>query len=148
LRTLGFVRGVTHTEFIKSRADGKFYFLETAARVGGAHITDLVEAESGINLWEEWARIEIRQGKWEYTVPPTRNLYAGLLVSLARQEKPDTSHYTDPEIVWRAIEKPHHVGLIFASSNYARIIELMDTYEERIRHDFQAVLPPPKEATA
>ena len=60
---LGGVRGVTHGEFLKSNADGKFYFLEIAARVGGAYIADVVEAASGINLWREWARLEIGAGK-------------------------------------------------------------------------------------
>lgn len=142
LSTLGMVRGVTHTEFIRGRDDGRFYFLETAARVGGAHIADLVEAESGLNLWEEWAKLEMRQGKWPYELPKVREDCAGLVVSLAREASPDTSRYTDPEIVWRLTEKSHHVGLIFRSPSYARIEELMDTYEERIRRDFQAVLPP------
>src|SRR5581483_2035873 len=31
--------GVTHMEFIKAAADGRFYFLEVAARVGGAYIS-------------------------------------------------------------------------------------------------------------
>ncbi len=142
LSTLGMVRGVTHTEFIRGRDDGRFYFLETAARVGGAHIADLVEAESGLNLWEEWAKLEMRQGKWPYELPRTRADYAGLVVSLAREARPDTSRYTEPEIVWRLTEKSHHVGLIFRSPSYARVEELMDTYEARIRLDFQAVLPP------
>ncbi|MBI3732248.1 MAG: ATP-grasp domain-containing protein, partial [Chloroflexi bacterium] len=32
---LGMVRGVNHAEYIKAQADGRFYFLEIAARVGG-----------------------------------------------------------------------------------------------------------------
>jgi biotin carboxylase len=59
VRSLGLARGVTHTEFIKSGADGQFYFLETAARVGGANIAETIEAATGVNLWAEWARIEI-----------------------------------------------------------------------------------------
>lgn len=51
LEALGLVSVVTHTEFIKSQADGEFYFLETAARVGGAHIAVVVEFASGINPW-------------------------------------------------------------------------------------------------
>ena len=39
--------------------DGDWYFLETSARVGGAYIVDVVEAATGVNLWREWARIEI-----------------------------------------------------------------------------------------
>ncbi|HKR01318.1 MAG TPA: hypothetical protein VJT09_11630, partial [Pyrinomonadaceae bacterium] len=42
LKTKGLVRGVSHTEFIKGRDDGRFYFLETAARVGGANIVELI----------------------------------------------------------------------------------------------------------
>ena len=44
------------------RPDGTFVFLETSARVGGAHIADLVEAATGVNLWVEWARIETAGG--------------------------------------------------------------------------------------
>jgi len=42
MQTLGLVRGVTHTEFIKGYEDGRFYFLETASRVGGANIAEVV----------------------------------------------------------------------------------------------------------
>jgi biotin carboxylase len=51
LEALGFVRGATHAEFIKGQEDGQFYFLECAARVGGANIVELVEASTGLNLW-------------------------------------------------------------------------------------------------
>src|ERR1051325_5194454 len=63
VRALGLERGATHAEFIKSDADGKFYFLEIAARVGGAYISDVLEAASGVNLWREWARLEIADGR-------------------------------------------------------------------------------------
>ncbi|HEX6718899.1 MAG TPA: ATP-grasp domain-containing protein, partial [Pyrinomonadaceae bacterium] len=63
VRALGLERGATHAEFIKSEADGEFYFLEIAARVGGAYIADVLEAASGVNLWREWARLEIVDGK-------------------------------------------------------------------------------------
>jgi biotin carboxylase len=59
LQAFGLVRGVSHTEFIRAHEDGRWYFLETSARVGGAFIVDLVEAASGLNLWREWARLEI-----------------------------------------------------------------------------------------
>ena len=63
ISALGLERGATHAEFIKSDADGKFYFLEIAARVGGAYIAEVLEAASGVNLWREWARLEIADGK-------------------------------------------------------------------------------------
>jgi hypothetical protein len=140
LATMKIVRGVSHTEFIKSRADGRFYFLETAARVGGANIVELVEAATGINLWAEWAKIEIGRGRREYTLPPVRADYAGLIVSLARQEWPDTSAYDDPEIVWR-LDKASHAGLIVRSGDPARIEQLLNDYARRFTTDFFATLP-------
>jgi biotin carboxylase len=95
IESLGLVRGVTHAEFLKAHADGKFYFLEIAARVGGAYIADVIEAATGINLWREWARLEVGAGKQPYQVPATRRDYAGVILSLARQERPDTSPYDD-----------------------------------------------------
>src|SRR4029079_4396702 len=101
IRALGLERGATHAEFIKSDADGKFYFLEIAARVGGAYIAEVLEAASGINLWREWARLEIADGKGRAKVTPTRKEYAGIILSLAKQEGPDTSGYSDDEITHR-----------------------------------------------
>jgi biotin carboxylase len=142
LRAMRLPHGVSHTEFIKGRDDGKFYFLETSARVGGANIVELIEAATGINLWAEWAKIEIAGGKpGAYRVPPAREDYAGLLVSLARQEYPDTSSYDDPEIVWR-MNKHAHVGLILKSHDPARIEHLLDDYSKRFYRDFHAVHPP------
>ncbi len=137
---MGLLRGVSHTEFIKGD-DGKLYFLETAARVGGAHIADLVEAASGLNLWAEWAKIEIAGGKLPYTPPPPRDDYAALLVSLAKQEYPDISAYADPEIVWR-MQKRHHVGLVVKSARRERVAELLAKYVERVKKDFATVAPP------
>jgi biotin carboxylase len=145
---LGLLRGVLHTEFIRSNEDGRFYFLETAARVGGAHIVELVEAATGINLWREWARLEIADARREsYAPPDPGSLYGGVLISLAKQEWPDTSAYDDPEIVWR-LRRRHHVGLIVASSDPRRISTLLDEYMRRFYDDFHAVLPPSTTATA
>jgi biotin carboxylase len=147
LKAFGMVHGVSHSEFIKGH-DGKLYFLETSARVGGAHIADLVEAATGINLWGEWAKVEIAGGKKPYAVTPTRNDYAGLLISLARQEWPDTSAYTDPEIVWRMNDKPHHVGMIVRSPESKRVEQLIHEYVQRFHHDFFASAPPKDKPTA
>lgn len=71
-----------------------------------------------------------------------RNDSAGLLLCLARQEHPDLSAYTDPEVVWRMNHKPHHAGLIVASPDPARVEELMEDYRQRFERDFLAVAPP------
>jgi biotin carboxylase len=144
LDAFGLRRGVSHTEFIRG-CDGQIYFLETSARVGGAFIADVVEAATGVNLWREWAKIEIAGEHGDYTPPAPRSLAAGIILSLARQEQPDTSGYRDPEIVKR-IRKSHHAGLIVASPDAPRVQQLLDSYLPRFYQDFHATAPPPERA--
>ena len=139
LDSFGMRRGVSHTEFIRS-VDGDWYFLETSARVGGAYIVDVIEAATGVNLWREWARVEIASDSGAYQVPPSRSEHAGIVLSLARQENPDTSGYTAPEIVQR-IRKKHHAGLIVASPRPERVAELLDEHVRRFYADVHASAP-------
>ena len=139
---LGLVRGVTHTEFLKAHAGSHFYFLEIAARVGGAYISDVIETATGINLWREWARLDVGAGRQPYELPPLREDHAGVIVSLARQEEPDTSAYNDPEIIQR-ITKYHHAGFVLKSPSSQRIQELLDSYAQRFQTDFLARQPVP-----
>lgn len=142
IAAMGLERGVTHAEFIRSEEDGQYYFLEIAARVGGAGIDRLVEYATNVNPWAEWARTVVADVRGEpYVLPELRSDYAGLVVSLARQEWPDTSGYNDPELVWR-LHKKHHVGFIVASWDYARVQELVSSYAGRVAVDFSATAPP------
>jgi biotin carboxylase len=146
LESFGLLRGVSHTEFIRGRNDGQLYFLETSARVGGAYIVDVVEAATGVNLWREWAKIEIAGEHGSYTPPPLRGEYAGIVLSLARQEEPDLSAYNDPEVVTR-VRKRHHAGLIVSSPDEHRVRDLCESYAARFYQDFHASAPPPQRAT-
>jgi len=142
LKAMGLVRGATHSEYIKSQADGRLYFLENAARVGGANIAECVDYASGVNLWREWARIEISNLRGEkYKLPQTHLGYSGIINCLARQEWPDISEYNDPEVVWR-MNKKYHAGLIVSSPDAARVESLLNSYAERFARDFLAVMPP------
>ena len=147
ISALGLLRGVSHAEFIRAHSDGEFYFLECAARVGGAYINEMVEAATGINLWREWARIEVAGEGGSYKFPLAREDYAGVILSLARQENPDTSAYRDPEVFLR-IKKHHHAGLVLKSSDPSRIPELLEKYAARFAADFMAVEPPRDKPTA
>jgi biotin carboxylase len=147
IRGLGLVRGVTHAEFLRANADGRIYFLEIAARVGGAYISDVIEQATGINLWREWARLEVAAGRLPYQLPQERQDYAGVIVCLARQQEPDTSAYTDPEIVER-INKYHHAGFVLKSHSNERIEELLRSYAQRFATDFLAREPVPEKPTA
>jgi biotin carboxylase len=141
LKALGMENGVTHAEFIQG-ADGQFYFLEIAARVGGAFVSDLIEVATGVNLWREWGHLMVANLKGEKYKPPKPSQdYAGLAVTLSHQEYPDTSAYNDPEIVWRGT-KPYHASLIVKSSDPARVEGLLEGYARRFAEDFLHVHAP------
>jgi biotin carboxylase len=147
IAALGLVRGVAHAEFIQAHADGQLYFLECAARVGGAYINEMVEAATGLNLWREWARVEVAGGDGSYKLPALREDYAGVILSLAKQEDPDTSAYNDPEIFLR-IKKHHHAGLVLKSTDPLKIPTLLERYAQRFAEDFLAVEPPKEKPTS
>lgn len=140
LEGFGLGQGASHTEFMKAHADGHYYFIETSARVGGANTADMVEAARGVNLWVEWAKLELARNGGEYQLPPLKERYGGVVISLARQEHPETSGFTDPEIVVR-IDLKYHIGFVLAADTPDRIRQLMDDYMARIARDYCAVLP-------
>ncbi|HSI89311.1 MAG TPA: ATP-grasp domain-containing protein [Pyrinomonadaceae bacterium] len=139
LKAFDYERGVTHAEFLRG-SDGRYYLLEVACRVGGAYIANVLEHACGFNLWREWARVAMADDASPYTGPKTRKQYAGVALALAKTDTPDTSHYTDPEIVYR-VNKPQHVGLIFHSPDRKRVAELQEFYSRKIEEDFLAVAP-------
>lgn len=59
LAKLGLVRGVARSKFIRSHATDEFYFLETSASVGDASTVQKIEQAHDLNLWVEWARLEV-----------------------------------------------------------------------------------------
>ncbi len=133
-------RGVTHAEFLQSDATGEFYLIEVACRVGGAYIANVLEHACNFNLWREWAKLEIATDERPYKLPKLRKEFAGITLALANSDEPDTSHYTDEEIVYK-VNKSRHVGFIFQSKMEGRIDELLTTYTERITNDFLTIAP-------
>ncbi|MDX1476730.1 MAG: ATPase [Saprospiraceae bacterium] len=139
LAAFGMRHGASHSEYIVS--DGQVYFLETSARVGGAHLADMVQAASGINLWREWARVEhaLQIGQ-PYTLPEVTSDHAGIIASLSRQERVDYSQYQEPEIWW-TMPKKHHVGFIFRHAERQRILQLLEHYAGIVNRDYHAAVP-------
>jgi hypothetical protein len=139
LKAFGMQHGANHTEFIKCNDDGKIYFLETASRVGGAHLAEMVEAASGVNLWIEWAKIEnaLVKGK-EYELPTIKKGFAGIVLTLSKFEHPDLSGFNDGEVCFR-VPLEHHAGLVVKSDKHARVRQLLDNYAERLILDFATV---------
>jgi hypothetical protein len=77
----------------------------------------------------------------KYKLPEVRKDYTGIIVSLTRQQWPDTSQFKDPEIAWRMTDNEYHVGLIVQSTKRARVIDLLNDYVERVQRDYHASAP-------
>lgn len=148
LKNFGLKNGATHTEFIRGNEDGKWYFLETSSRVGGAHIPDLVEASTGINLWREWARIE---NAWlkntSYDLAKPTELYAGLIICLSRDKTPDFKEFEAPQ-VYKYLPMDYHVGLVYQSDNANEIQELLDDAARKINDHHISIMPPKSKPTS
>ena len=136
IKGFGLKHGASHAEFIKCDEDGKIYFLETASRVGGAHLAEMVHAASDINLWKEWAAIEDALAKEKsYDVPKIKKEFAGIVLTLSKFQNPDLSEFNDEEICFR-VPLDYHAGLIVKSDKHARVRVLLDVYAERLINDF------------
>ncbi len=144
MKAFGLKNGASHTEFIKSREDGEIYFLETASRVGGAHLAEMVEAATDINLWAEWAKIEDATVKnRKYELPKVAKNYAGIVLTLSKYEHPDLSSFDDPEVCFR-VPLEYHAGLIVKSPKQERIMQLLDHYAERFATEYSATAEAPE----
>jgi hypothetical protein len=72
LSSMRMARGVTHTEFLRSNATRDFYFMRTSASVDDSCIADMMAETHGLNLWVEWARVEVAAMRGEqYALPLT-----------------------------------------------------------------------------
>jgi hypothetical protein len=135
---LGMVRGLTHAEFVRSHADGRYYFLEVAANISNSLIPDVVKAASGIDLMREWARLEVADLRGQpYAVPESFASYAGLVQCLSLAGEPQTDGFDDAEIVLR-MKKPHQAGLIVGSDRLQRVKQLLDEYSRRFTDQLMA----------
>lgn len=144
MKAFGMKSGATHTEFIKCHEDGEIYFLETSSRVGGAHLAEMVEAATDINLWAEWAKIEDSLAKgYIYELPKVAKNYAGIVLTLSKFEHPDLSSFDDPEVYFR-VPLEYHAGLIVRSKNQQKIMELLDNYAERFANEFSTSAAAPE----
>lgn len=142
LTSFGLKNGATHTEFIRGKENGKWYFLETSSRVGGAHIPDLIEASSSINIWREWAKIEntiLNNG--EYSVAKPTGFTAGLIIALTKDKKPDYKEFECEEVV-KFLPMDYHVGIVYKSESKEKIQQRLDEAALKITSKFLNIIPP------
>ncbi len=148
LTNFGLQNGATHTEFIRGKEDGKWYFLETSSRVGGAHIPDMVEASSGINIWHEWAKIENALLKGlDYSISKPTGYYAGLIIALIKEKHPDYQYFESEETV-KFLPIDYHVGIVYKSADSDVIQTRLDETADKIHAEMLSIIPPKDKPTS
>lgn len=128
----GLAAGATHIEYIKSQADGRFYFLEASARVGAGMIEELIEATSGLNLWAEWAKIEVAHHRPPYDMPLPEPLYGGVAICMTPWEHLDLSRLGEQPGVKYLEPKPYHIAALVTSQD-------PDEVEARVREQVEHI---------
>lgn len=142
LKSFGLRHGAAHTEFIQNHETGEWYFLETASRVGGAHISEMLEAATGINIWREWAKIETAVLRGEtYKAPKPEKQSAGLIIALANAQQPDMAPFHCPEL-WKELQIDHHVGMVFRTEKEDALLAKMEEATRYITENLLNILPP------
>ena len=140
--SLGMVRGVTHAEYIRAHADGRFYFLRSPPASAAPSSPTWSRPSTGVNLWREWARLEVANLRGEnYPTPAIVRELCGQRACRALAAEPDTVAFNDPEIVLR-IKKHHDAGLIVRSDKPERVKKLLEEYSREFARRFLASPPP------
>jgi hypothetical protein len=132
--SMGMVRGVTHAKFLRSHANGGYYFLEIGAQVGcdtfesSPLISQLVEASTGVNLGREWAKLEIADLHQEsYRAPDSFDGYAGSVQCRSQGAAPDLESIADSSIVLR-VSTERKAGLIIRATSSERVQKLLEDF--------------------
>ncbi len=73
------VRGVTRTEFLRSQVTREFYFMETSASVEDGCVADMMKETQDLNLWVEWARLEVAALRGSRYALPSNGIHRNTL---------------------------------------------------------------------
>ncbi|MCB0659003.1 MAG: ATPase [Saprospiraceae bacterium] len=135
-------QSASHSEWVRSHETGEFYLIETASRVGGAHLAEMINLATNVNLWKEWAKLESAVARHlEYQLPELQHIPTGIIISLAKMEHPQPDFYRDSDVVW-SIKKAHHIGCIIQGDSEEYIKNRLDELAWHIKEHFHAAIPP------
>jgi hypothetical protein len=100
-------------------------------------IEELVEATRGINLWAEWARMEVALARGEaYALPEISDWQGGVAITMAHHEWPDLSGLTG-EGVSGHVPKPYHAALLVTGAEAGGVEERVAASARALASRFQ-----------
>ncbi len=120
MKAFGLRFSASHTEWIRD-AQGRFLFLETSSRVGGAHISDMLAHATGVNLWAEWAKLELAELTGaKYTAPEDNGRFAAVTIRTVGQEWPQLQDiHLDADV--QHVPKRYHAAVVLSSDKLAKV---------------------------
>ena len=137
MQAFGMQYSASHTEFIED-VNGNLLLLETSSRVGGAHISDMLQHASGVDLWAEWAKLESAQHTGtKYEAPKDKGHAGAVTIRVVSEEHPDLRRYRqdEPSIV-SIIKKPYHAGMVFTAETEHELAEVQREISQRLFEQF------------
>ncbi len=131
---LGLLRGISHARFFRT-ADGRFSLLDVIPGAGNSLVAEVFAHTCGIDLWAEWARLEVNALRGQpYVLPPTQNEYAGGILSLSATPA-ELASFNAPEVV-HYLQTEQGTGLIVRAKDAATITRLLGEYRANLIRDF------------
>jgi len=135
VQSMGLKYGVMNTEFIKSHQDGRYYFIKSSGKVGGNYLAELVEASTGLNLWREWAKIEMSEADdIDYNCPEYVKHPAMVIRVPAKNPPALSNEMQHAAIVWRQVSH-NHVTVVIRCKNH----DDLNSVKEEILNSIQAI---------
>jgi len=135
VQSMGLKYGVMNTEFIKSHQDGRYYFIKSSGKVGGNYLAELVESSTGLNLWREWAKIEMSEvDEIDYTCPEYVKQPAMVIRVPAKNPSALSNTMQHAAIVWRQVSH-NHVTVVIRCKNH----DDLNTVKDEILNSIEAL---------
>lgn len=133
--SMGMKHGILNTEFIRSKHDGRLYFIKSSGKVGGNYLAELVEASTGLNLWREWAKIELSNSDDTAYHCPEWTKKPAMVIRIPTGNPPVLSQLIQhPAIVWRQVSH-NHVTLVIRTAHYPEL----ETVKQQLLHTLPKV---------
>ncbi len=135
MKAFGLRFSASHTEWIRD-AEGRFLFLETSSRVGGAHIGEMVQHATGVDLWAEWAKLELAELTGQtYAAPRDNGRFAAITIRTVGVEWPQ---FQDVElgVDVQHVPKRYHAAAVYSSDVLTKVEAAQTKLYQELRQRF------------
>lgn len=135
MKAFGMRFSASHTEWIRD-AKGRFLFLETSSRVGGAHIADMVKCASGVDLWAEWAQLELTDLTGEpYVRPADQGGHGAVTIRTIGEEWASLANF-DLGVETVAVPKRWHAAAVLKAPHLNAVAQAQEKLYAKLKQQY------------